>query len=61
MRTILVRPHDKQTAKHATKTALFATAALALTYTVTPSRLTAASTTATTIGPEWRLLSIHAA
>ncbi len=58
-----MRPRDKQTAKHATKAALFATAALALAYTVTvtPSRLTAASTTATTTGREWRLPSIHAA
>ena len=41
MRTWVIRPRDKKIAKNAAKTALLATAALAMAYAVTPSPLTA--------------------
>ena len=47
MRTVLLRPRDKKIAKNAAKTALLATAALAIAYAVTPSPLTAVATAAT--------------
>ena len=47
MRTWVIRPRDKKIAKNAAKTALLATAALAMAYAVTPSPLTAVATAAT--------------
>ena len=40
MRTVFFRPRDKKMAKNTAKTALLATAALAMPYAVTPSPLT---------------------
>jgi hypothetical protein len=42
MRTVFLRPRDKKIAKNTAKTALLATAALAMPYAVTPSPLTVA-------------------
>ena len=47
MRTWVIRPRDKKIAKNAAKTALLATAALAMAYAATPSPLTAVATAAT--------------
>ena len=47
MKTIIMRPRDKKIAKNTAKTALLATAALAMAYAVTPSPLTAVCTAAT--------------
>ena len=47
MRTVFLRPRDKKIAKNTAKTALLATAALAMPYAVTPSPLTVVCTAAT--------------
>ena len=49
MRTVFLRPRDKKIAKNTAKTALLATAALAMPYAVTPSAspLTVVCTAAT--------------
>ena len=47
MKTINMRPRDKKIAKNTAKTALLATAALAMAYAVTPSPPTAVATAAT--------------
>ncbi len=44
MRTVSLRPRDKKIAKNTAKTALLATAALAMPYAVTPSPLTVVCT-----------------
>ena len=47
MMTVFLRPRDKKIAKNTAKTALLATAALAMPYAVTPSPLTVVCTAAT--------------